>query len=118
MKLSKKEKDFYQQLDVNITISESTHIDMVVEEVYPKLKMVNDNARISKLNLKLILLNLYKNYMVHKKLLTGFNQNVNKYKPKSRYNKNSISKAIIGAVKALDSQGYMITMGTITRYHG
>ena len=56
--------------------------------------------------------------MVHKKLLTGFNQNVNKYKPKSRYNKNSISKAIIGAVKALDSQGYMITMGTITRYHG
>ena len=62
MKLSKKEKDFYQQLDVNITISESTHIDMVVEEVYPKLKMANDNARISKLNLKLILLNLYKNY--------------------------------------------------------
>jgi len=41
MKLSKKEKDFYQQLDVNITISESTHIDMVVEEVYPKLKMAN-----------------------------------------------------------------------------
>ena len=107
MKLSKKEKDFYQQLDVNITISESTHIDMVVEEVYPKLKMANDNARISKLNLKLILLNLYKNYMVHKKLLTGFNQNVNKYKPKSRYNKNSISKAIIGVVKALDSQGYI-----------
>lgn len=107
MKLSKKEKDFYQKLDVNITITQAVHIDLVIAEIYPRLKLTKDNSRISKANLKLLLLNLYQNYMVHKNLLTGFDQNVNRYKPKSRYNKNQVSKAIIPVVKALRDQGYI-----------
>ena len=110
MKLSKKEKDFYQKLDVNITITQAVHIDLVIAEIYPRLKLTKDNSRISKANLKLLLLNLYQNYMVHKNLLTGFDQNVNRYKPKSRYNKNQVSKAIIPVNPNL---GSLILLGSI-----
>ena len=97
-KLTKSQRNFYVRFDINLTITESSHMDSVVKEIYPKLKMINTNSRIGKELLKLVLLNLYQNYSTNKKLLTGFHKNVNKYKPKSRYNKNQISKKIIDIV--------------------
>ena len=97
-KLTKAQKNYYVRFDINLTITDSSPIDSVVDEIYPKLKMTNTNSRIGKELLKLILLNLYQNYTTNKQLLTGFDQNNNKYKPKSRYNTNQISKKIIEIV--------------------
>ena len=72
LKLTKKQRDFYRELDVNLTIKNSAHINSVIEELYPKLKLTKANSRIAKPYLKVILLNLYQNYMINKKLLTGF----------------------------------------------
>jgi hypothetical protein len=107
LKLTKKQRDFYRELDVNLTIKNSAHINSVIEELYPKLKLTKANSRIAKSYLKVILLNLYQNYMINKKLLTGFDQNNNKWKPKSRYNTNQVSKAIIPIKTALYKAGYI-----------
>ena len=107
LKLTKKQRDFYRELDVNLTIKNSANINSVIEELYPKLKLTKANSRIAKSYLKVILLNLYQNYMINKKLLTGFDQNNNKWKPKSRYNTNQVSKAIIPIKTALYKAGYI-----------
>lgn len=119
-KLTKDQKNFYVRFDINLTITDSSPIDSVVNEIYPKLKMSNTNSRVGKQLLKLILLNLYQNYSTNKKLLTGFDQNNNKYKPKSRYNTNHISKKIIEIVgnDKDKTKGGLVKAGYIEYWNG
>jgi len=67
--------NLYSQLDLNITATDNAPINNALNELLPRLAISNTNQRIAKHHLKIILLNLYKNYYTNRKMFTGFHQN-------------------------------------------
>ena len=99
--------NLYSQLDLNITATDNAPINNALNELLPRLAISNTNQRIAKHHLKIILLNLYKNYYTNRKMFTGFHQNKNRYRTESRYNKNKVSHKITKVVNALKDKLYI-----------
>ena len=99
--------NLYSQLDLNITATDNAPINNALDELLPRLAISNTNQRIAKHHLKIILLNLYKNYYTNRKMFTGFHQNKNRYRTESRYNKNKVSHKITKVVNALKDKLYI-----------
>lgn len=79
-------------------------MDEVVEKVYELMEGLegfSGKSNIQKKHLKVILLNLYSNYLEDPQKYTGFYRMVNRYKSKGRYNQLGISKTIIKVVDCL-----------------
>jgi hypothetical protein len=99
--------NLYTQLDLNITVTDNAPINNAIDELLMKLALSNLNQRIAHHHLKIILLNLYKNYYTNRKMYTGFHQNKNRYRTESRYNKNKVSHKITKLIKPLKDKLYI-----------
>ena len=99
--------NLYSQLDLNITATDNAPINNALDELLPRLAISNTNQRIARHHLKIVLINLYKNYYTNRKMYTGFHQNKNRYATTSRYNKNKVSHKITKVVTALKDKLYI-----------
>jgi hypothetical protein len=95
--------DNWSRLDMH-RWSEDPKVDEVVEKVYGLMKSLqgfSGKSNIQKKHLKVILLNLYSNYLEDPQEYTGFYRRVSNYRPYSRYNRLGISKTTIKVVNCL-----------------
>ena len=89
--------DNWSRLDIQRWSCDSK-VDAGVDEVYELIKGLegfSGKANIQKKHLKVILLNLYANYLEDPTKYTGFYRMVNKYRPAGRYNPLHITKTTI-----------------------
>jgi hypothetical protein len=93
--------DYYQQLNLNIAISDTTEIDVIVDNIYEELPLTKTNSRIAKEYLKVLILNLANNHSISPKLYTGTHLRASRYNPKSRYNKNEVARKVTDVIHAL-----------------
>ncbi|MBU06028.1 MAG: hypothetical protein CL877_08800 [Dehalococcoidales bacterium] len=76
--------------------SDDSRVDQVVEMVYgvmEGIKGFSGKSNIQKKHLKVILLNLYSNYLEDPPKYTGFYRMENRYRPSGRYNKCTSSES-------------------------
>ena len=95
--------DNWSRLDIH-RWSEDPKVDEVVEKVYGLMKSLqgfSGKSNIQKKHLKVILLNLYSNYLEDPQKYTGFYRRVSNYRPYGRYNRLGISKTTIKVVNCL-----------------
>ena len=95
--------DNWSRLDIH-RWSEDPKVDEVVEKVYGLMKSLqgfSGKSNIQKKHLKVILLNLYSNYLEDPQKYTGFYRMESKYRPSGRYNKLEITKTTIKVVDCL-----------------
>ena len=84
--------------------SDDSRVDQVVEVVYGLMEGIEGfsvKANIQRKHLKVILLNLYANYLEDPNKYTGFYRMVTKYSPAGRYNPLHITKTTIRVVDHL-----------------
>ncbi len=84
--------------------SDDSRVDQVVEMVYgvmEGIKGFSGKSNIQKKHLKVILLNLYSNYLEDPPKYTGFYRMENRYRPSGRYNKLGITKTTIKVADCL-----------------
>ena len=82
-------------------------MEEVVDVLYEKILQGPGNKEIRKRHLKVVVLDLYVNWLSDPELYTGYYRQVSHYKAKSRYNKLQISKLVIQVIDALVEHGYV-----------
>lgn len=95
--------DNWSRLDIH-RWSEDPKVEEVVENVYGSMESLQDffgKSNIQKKHLKVILLNLYSNYLEDPQKYTGFYRMQNRYSPSGRYNRLGITKTTIKVVDCL-----------------
>jgi len=100
----------YKELDLNLTITESEPLSLLVDYLYKKLKCNHKNVEKKKNHLKIIIANLYNNYCIDKTRYTGIYRSSNRYNTSSRYNGNNVSRGLVdktGIIELLFDNGYI-----------
>ena len=110
----KEEFKNYRELDLNLTIPDSSSMSSLIDHLYNKLgkaetKVDYDHKNKKKKEniLKVIIVNLYNNYSIDKTRYTGIYRSSNRYDSTSMYNSHGISRQLPEVVKDLSGLGYL-----------